>query len=74
MDPMGSLPTLRDLLAKSVDPTTGLLKYDIFGVPLTMDPAPLRALPREYLDYRVGPGCSFVTHEALAHGSASNRA
>src|SRR5712691_8104669 len=68
-----SLPTLGELLAKNVDPTTGLLTYDMQGVPLTMDPAPLRELPAEYLEYRVSPGCSFVTHEALDRSGKSGR-
>jgi hypothetical protein len=66
-----SLPTLREFLDKNVDPTTGILTFSAPGnVRLSMDPAPLRALPSEHLDYRVGPGCSFVTHEALAMAKA----
>jgi len=72
-DPHPSLPTLGELLAKNIDPRTGLLSYDMQGVPLTMDPAPLRELPAEYLDYRVSPGCGFVTHEALERAGKSRR-
>ena len=61
-----SLPTLRDFLAEHTDPKTRLVRYDILGPTLTIDPAPLLELPQEYLDYRVSPGASFVTHEALA--------
>ena len=60
-----SLPTLREFLAKHTDTESGLVRYDFFGPTLTIDPTPLLELPPEYLDYRVGPGCSFVTHEAL---------
>jgi hypothetical protein len=63
--PHPSLPTLEELLAKMVDAKTGLLTYEFQGVTLTMDPKPLRDLPAQYLGYRAGPGCSFVTHEAL---------
>src|SRR6266404_1170679 len=62
-----SLPTLWEFLAKHTDPKSGLVSYDYAGPTLTIDPRPLRQLPPEYLDYRVGPGSSFVTHEALAH-------
>jgi hypothetical protein len=65
-EPHQSLPTLREFLAKHTDPESGLLKYDVMGPTLTIDPAPLLQLPPEYLDYRVGPGSSFVTDEALA--------
>ena len=61
-----SLPTLRDFLADYTNPDTGLLSYEMLGPKLTIDPAPLRALPEEYLDYRVSPGASFVTQEALS--------
>ena len=60
-----SLPTLRAFLSDYIDPKTGLLSYEILGPKLTIDPAPLMALPEEYLDYGVSPGASFVTHEAL---------
>jgi len=60
-----SLLTLRDFLVTHTDPNTGLLSYDRLGPTLVIDPAPLIALPTEYLDYRVSPGASFVTHEAL---------
>ena len=62
-----SLPTLRAFLADYIEPTTGLLSYTMLGPKLTIDPAPLLALPKEYLDYRVSPGATFVTHEALRH-------
>jgi len=71
--PHPSLPTLGELLAKNVDTTTGLLRYEMEGVPLAMDPAPLTELPAEYLDYRVSPGCSFVTHEALERAKSLGR-
>ena len=61
-----TLPTLRQFLADYTDPKTGLLSYQILGPKLTIDPAPLLALPKEYLDYGVSPGASFVTHEALS--------
>ena len=61
-----SLPTLREFLAKHTDPESGLVSYDFFGPTLRIDPAPFLQLPPEYLDYRVGPGSSFVTNEALA--------
>jgi hypothetical protein len=60
-----SLPTLRAFLADHTDSHTGLLSYDRLGPKLTIDPAPLLALPEEYLDYRVSLGATFVTHEAL---------
>ena len=60
-----SLPTLRAFLADHIEPTTGLLSYTRLGPKLTIDPAPLMALPEEYLGYRVSPGATFVTHEAL---------
>jgi len=72
-EPHPSLPTLGELLARNVDPQTGLLTFDRFGVPLSMDPAPLRELPREYLDYRVTPGCTFVTHDAIARTRAPSK-
>jgi len=65
--PHPSLPTLREFLAKHTDPETGLVSYGYAGPTLAIDPTPLLQLPPEYLDYRVGPGSSFVTHEALAH-------
>jgi len=59
-----TLPTVAELLATSVNPVTGLLSIERYtGLPLRLDPAPLRELPA---DARVGPGYSFVTHEALA--------
>jgi hypothetical protein len=61
-----SLPTLREFLATNTDPTSGLTSYALLGPRLTIDPAPLLRLPPEYLAYRVGPGASFVTDEALA--------
>ena len=61
-----SLLTLRDFLAENTDPESGLVSYALLGPRLTIDPAPLLQLPPEYLDYRVGPGASFVTDEALA--------
>ena len=64
-DPHPSLPTLREFLAKHTDPESGLVSYELRGPKLTIDPAPLLALPQEYFDYRVGPGASFVTDEAL---------
>lgn len=64
-DPHPSLPTLREFLAKHTDPKSGLVNYELRGPKLTIDPAPLLQLPQEYLDYRVGPGSSFVTDEAL---------
>jgi hypothetical protein len=65
-DPHPSLPTLREFLATHTDPESGLVRYDRFGPMLSIDPAPLLQLPPEYLDYRVGPGSSFVTDDALA--------
>ena len=60
-----TLPNLREFLAKNTDPKTRLLSYTVIGSnTLTIDPTPLRELPAEYLEYRVSPGCSFVTHEA----------
>ena len=64
--PHPSLPTLREFLAKHTDPESGIVSYDFLGPTLMIDPTPLLQLPPEYLDYRVGPGSSFVTHEALA--------
>jgi len=61
-----SLSTLREFLAENTDPESGLVSYALLGPRLTIDPAPLLQLPPEYLDYRVGPGASFVTDEALA--------
>ena len=61
-----SLSTLREFLAENTDPESGLVSYARLGPRLTIDPAPLLQLPPEYLDYRVGPGASFVTDEALA--------
>lgn len=60
-----SLPTLREFLAKHTDRKSGLVSYDLAGPTLTIDPMPLLQLPPEYLDYRVGPGSTFVTDEAL---------
>jgi hypothetical protein len=65
-----SLPTLRTFLADYTEPNTGLLSYDRLGPKLTIDPAPLLALPEEYLDYRVSLGATFVTHEALRRTQA----
>jgi hypothetical protein len=59
-----TLPTVGDLLAKHVDPSSGLLSLrGLMGrdLDLKMDPTPLRALSQ---DRRVGPGMSFVTHAA----------
>lgn len=42
-----TLPTLREFLARHTDPKTDLLSYDMLGTLLTIDPAPLRALPTE---------------------------
>ncbi len=64
--PHPSLPTLREFLAKNVDPASGILTFSMGQQKLSMDPAPLRDLPSEYLNYRVSPGCIFVTHESLA--------
>jgi hypothetical protein len=61
-----SLPTLREFLAEHTDPKSGLVIYNLLGPALTIDPTPMLQLPPEYLDYRVGPGASFVTDEALA--------
>jgi hypothetical protein len=61
-----SLPKLREFLTNYTDPTSGLLSYGFLDLTLTIDPKPLLQLPPEYLDYRVGPGSSFVTLEALA--------
>ena len=69
-DPHPSLLTLREFLATYRDPQSGLLSYDFFGPTLTMDPTPLLQLPPDYLDYRVGPGSSFVTLEALARSGS----
>src|SRR2546425_9305635 len=61
-----SLPTLREFITKNMDASTGILTFDAPGnVRLSMDPAPLREFPAEYLEYRVSPGCTFVTHDAL---------
>lgn len=58
-----TLPTVAELLGSCVDPETGLLSIERYvGLPLRLDPAPLRDLQG---DARVGPGYSFVTHEAL---------
>jgi hypothetical protein len=70
-DPHPSLPTLREFLAQHHEPETGLLRYDFLGTVLAIDPAPLLALPPEYLDYRISPGSSFVSHEALARAKLS---
>ena len=72
-DPHPSLPTLRAFLADHLDAKTGLLSYELSGPRLLTDPAPLMALPAEYMDYRVSPGASFVTHEALKHSPSSTR-
>jgi hypothetical protein len=64
-EPHPSLPTLREFLARHTDPRSRLVTYAIMGPTLTIDPAPLLQLPPEYLDYRVGPGATFVTDEAL---------
>jgi len=61
-----SLLTLREFLAENTDRESGLVSYALLGPRLTIDPAPLLQLPPEYLEYRVGPGASFVTDEALA--------
>jgi hypothetical protein len=70
-DPHPSLPTLREFLATHTDPESGLVSYNLLGPTLTIDPTPLLQLPPEYLDYRVGPGLSFVTDEALAHARST---
>jgi hypothetical protein len=70
--PHPSLPTLGELLEK-VDPKTGVLTFDYVGRPLSMDAAPLLALPAEYRGYRVSPGCSFVTLEALGRVKTRGR-
>ena len=72
-DPHPSLPTLREFLATLTDPATGLVSFDLLGPALTIDPAPLRALPPEYLDYRISLGASFVTDEAIDRASARKR-
>ena len=51
------------------DPVSNLVTMPYYiehGEHFPIDPAPLLQLPPEYLDYRVGPGSSFVTDEALA--------
>src|SRR6266568_1210593 len=65
-----SLLTLREFLAKHRDPKSGLVSYDFYGPTLTIDPAPFLQLPPEYLDYRVGPGASFVPLEVLARSGS----
>ncbi len=65
-----SLPTLREFLAKHTNPESGLVSFDYLGPTLTIDPTPLLQLPPEYLDYRVGPGSSFVTYEGLARSGS----
>ena len=63
-----TLPTIAELLDTCLDPNTGLLSIERYtGLPLLIDPAPLRELPQ---DARVGPGYSFVTHAALAAHAA----
>lgn len=70
--PHESQPTLREFLAKNVDPTTDVLTFTAHtGVRLSMDPTPLRELPAEYLDRRVSPGCTFVTDEARERARGS---
>lgn len=65
-----TLPTLREFLATNTD-EAGVLTFNAPGnVRLSMDPTPLRQLPAEFLDSRVSPGASFVTHEALARAKA----
>ena len=62
-----TLPTVRDLLA-SADPVTGVISIERYvGLPLRIDAASLTGLSP---DSRVGPGDSFVTHEALAAHAA----
>ncbi|MDQ2912779.1 MAG: hypothetical protein M3T56_05930 [Chloroflexota bacterium] len=65
-----SLPTLRAFLAIHTDPATGLVRYDLLGPTLAINPSPLLKLPEEYLEYRVSPGASFVSYEALARTRA----
>ena len=61
-----SLPTLREFIDRHQDhPATRLVRYEMSGTTLAIDPLPLRQLPVEYLEYRVSPGSSFVTFEAL---------
>ena len=60
-----SLPTLREFIDRHLDTATGLVRYEMLGTTLAIDPLPLRQLPVEYLEYRVSPGSSFVTFEAL---------
>jgi len=60
-----TLPTLREFLRRHVDQQTRLLTYAFDGWSLVMDAAPLLELPAHYLDYRVSPGATFVTDEAL---------
>jgi hypothetical protein len=72
--PHPSLPTLRELLAQRLDAGSGILTVEVAGESLRMDAAPLQALPPEYLDLRVSPGCVFVTHEARERAAQQSRA
>jgi hypothetical protein len=60
-----TLPTLGEFLHRHMDERTRLLTYPFDGYSLVMDAAPLLELPARYLAYRVSPGASFVTDEAL---------
>jgi hypothetical protein len=60
-----TLPTLREFLQQHLEPRTRRLTYAFDGRSLVIDATPLFELPARYLDYRVSPGASFVTDEAL---------
>lgn len=62
-----SLPTLLQFLSQNTDPRTGILTYRRTGHSLSFDPAPLRALPAQYLQYNVSPGATFAPHDTLGH-------
>jgi hypothetical protein len=65
-----SLPTLREFVKKRVDLDGLFLSYDWQGRLLTIDAAPLFELPSAYLDYKVSPGATFVTEDALEFARA----
>ena len=65
-----TLPTVAEVLA-TADPRTGHISIERYvGLPLRIDADALREFP---LDSRVGPGYSFITHDALAKGANERR-
>lgn len=57
-----TLPTIGELLDTCFDLDTGLLSIERYtGLPLLIDPAPLRELPQ---DARVEPGCRSATRKS----------